>query len=265
MRRLLGDITPVQRRRLALGAAVLGLVAAGTALQPPPAVGPRQCRADLVLGTLVRDGDRSPACFLRAGGRSIFVSRPRKGPKRGSVRSLDSVRREYQGGCVTAPGRDYVVTASNDDQVQGSNASERMVGLASENNFDGRLGDDCIDGGSEDDTLVGRGGDDVIFGGVGNDQLDGGGGDDSIHGSDGDDSIAGGADADRLFGGPGNDDIRAGTGGDVVSAGPGDDTIVATRPGLRSLNCGPGRDRATVNEINRARVHNCESVQFVAG
>jgi hypothetical protein len=265
MRRLLGDMTPVQRRRLALGLAVLGLLGVGTALQPAPAVGPRQCRADLVVGTVVRDGLREQGCLLRADGRRIFVSRFRKGPKRGSVQSLVGVRRRYQGVCSAPRGRDYVVVSFGSERVEGSNGSERMVGLEGKNYFDGHLGNDCIDGLAEDDVLFGRGGDDILFGGAGDDRLGGGGGGDSLHGGDGNDTLDGGPDADQLFGGPGNDVIRAGTGADVISAGEGDDTVSAIRPRMRSLNCGPGNDRATVNTANRARVHNCESVTFVAG
>jgi RTX calcium-binding nonapeptide repeat (4 copies) len=264
MRRLLGDIAPVQRRRLALGAAVLGLLAVGTALQPPPKVGPRACRADLVPGTVKRDGKTVNGCLLRAEGRTIFVSGIRKGPKRGSVQSLEEVKRRYQGACVVDPGRDYVVV-SDGDKVIGSNASERMVGFDRKDTIDGKAGNDCIDLGGGDDATTGRGGGDVIFGGPGNDDLAGGGGDDSIHGGDGEDTIDGGNGADRLFGGAGNDTIRAGAGADVVNAGPGDDVINAMRPGLRSLNCGPGQDTATISELNRGRVHNCETVRFPAG
>ena len=266
MRRLLGEMTPVQRRRLVLGLAVLGLLAVATALQPPPAVGPRDCRSGLDIGTVKKkDGTRIRACVLRAGGRTIFVSRLRKGPRRASVRSLESVRRVYRGVCVEVAGRDYVVTTEGSDRVEGSNASERMVGLAGKNSFDGHLGNDCIDGGSENDVLFGRGGDDVVFGGAGDDELGGGGGNDSLHGGDGNDVLDGGPGADQLFGGAGNDVIRAGAGADLISAGDGDDTITAVRPRMRSLNCGPGNDRATVNTLNRARTHNCESVEVVGG
>jgi Ca2+-binding RTX toxin-like protein len=266
MGRLLGEMTPVQRRRLVLGLAVLGLLAVATALQPPPAVGPRDCRSGLDIGTVTKkNGKRIRACVLRAGGRTIFVSRLRKGPKRAVVRSLEDVKTRYQGACVANPGRDYVVTSEDSDQVDGSNASERMVGLAGRNSFDGKLGNDCIDGGSDDDVLFGRGGDDVVFGGPGDDELNGGGGEDSLHGGDGNDVLDGGPAADRLFGGAGDDVIRAGVGADVISGGEGDDAITAPRPGMRSLNCGPGRDTATVSGLNRARVHNCEQVRFVTG
>jgi Ca2+-binding RTX toxin-like protein len=245
---------------------VLALLAAGTALQTPPNVGPRKCVVGLIVGThRAPNGKLERACLLRSGGQTIVVSRLRKGPRRGLVISLAAARNRYSGVCVTVPGRDYVVIPKGTGQVQGSNASERMVGFERNDSFDGKLGDDCIDGGAGNDTAFGRGGDDIVFGGAGDDQLEGGGGSDSIHGGDGNDRLSGGPDADTLYGGPGNDTINAGPGGDVISAGSGDDVISAPRPGMRSLNCGPGRDQATVNTLNRARVHNCEVVRFVAG
>jgi Ca2+-binding RTX toxin-like protein len=260
-------MTPVQRRRWALGALVLVLLGAGTALQPPPNVGPRQCRSDLKPGTVTRNGKPTLGCVLHADGRSIFVSHFRKGPKRGSIVSLAEARRRYGGVCTDVAGRDYVVVGDGkpDEPIEGSNGSERMIGLDGDSVIDAGVGDDCIDGRAGNDKLVGGGGNDVIFGGPGNDSLTGSGGDDSIHGGDGNDSILGGAGGDHLFGGPGNDRIGAGGGADVVSAGPGDDVINAPKPGLLSVNCGPGRDQVTVNEINQNRVHNCEVVRVVTG
>jgi Ca2+-binding RTX toxin-like protein len=259
-------MTPVQRRRLALGVAVLGLLAVGTALQTPPEVGPRDCVAGLVVGAhRAPNGRLERACLLRAAGGTVVVSRVGKGPRRGKVISLAAARGRYSGGCVANPGRAYVVIPKGTGQVQGSNASERMVGFERDDSFDGKLGDDCIDGGPGNDTAFGRGGGDVLFGGTGDDQLSGGGGSDSIHGGDGNDGLSGGPGGDSLYGGAGNDTISAGPGGDVISAGPGDDVISAPRPGMRSLNCGPGRDQATVNTVNRAKVHNCEVVRLVAG
>jgi hypothetical protein len=259
-------MTPVQRRRLALGVVVLGLLGAATALQVPPRVGPRDCAPGLSVGTRKLEDGPARVCLLHAGtGRAILVSRVRKGPKRAAVISLAAARERYAGVCVVVPGRDYVVTPRGGGTAQGSNASERMVGFQHDDSIDGKLGNDCIDTGAGDDTAFGRGGDDIVFGGIGDDRLEGGGGDDSIHGGDGNDRLSGGQGGDSLYGGPGDDVINAGGGGDLVSAGPGNDVITAIRPGLRSLNCGPGRDQATVNEVNRTKVHNCEVVRFVAG
>jgi len=260
-------MTPTQRRRWALGALVLAILAAGTALQPPPNVGPRECRKDLRPGFVTRDAKRVQVCVLRAGGRVIVVSRVRKGPKRGSIIGLADARRRYRSACVEGPGRDYVVVGdgSRSKPVEGSNASERMIGMAAGGVIDGRLGDDCIDSGPGNDQVKGAGGDDMLFGGPGDDLLQGSGGQDSLHGGPGNDTLEGGPGGDRLFGGPGNDVIRAGAGADVVSAGPGDDDVNAPKPGLRSLNCGPGRDRARVSDLARGRVHNCEVVEYLAG
>jgi serine protease AprX len=87
-------------------------------------------------------------------------------------------------------------------------------------------------GTARNDTLNGRGGPDVLNGGKGNDTIDGGTGN------------------DRITGGPGRDTIKAGTGNDVVNARDRERDVV---------DCGPGRDTATVDKIDVVR--NCELVR----
>ena len=91
---------------------------------------------------------------------------------------------------------------------------------------------DRISGSAANDVLYGLGGADVLLGLKGNDVLYGGRGDDLLDGGPG---------LDRLFGGPGNDTLRA-------------------RDGRRDVvDCGPGRDKAIVDRIDR--VSGCEIVK----
>lgn len=91
---------------------------------------------------------------------------------------------------------------------------------------------------------------DKITGTRGGDRLFGLGGNDVIKGLAGDDCLYGGAGSDRLSGGAGKDRIYGGSGNDVIAAKDGTkDTVV----------CGGGRDRATVDRIDR--VVGCERVK----
>jgi Ca2+-binding RTX toxin-like protein len=108
---------------------------------------------------------------------------------------------------------------------------------------------DRIDGRSDQDFIAGLGGDDCLFGHAGADQL---------RGAEGDDTIDGGTGNDRLNGGPGDDTLIGGRGRNRYVAEDGDDSIFA-RNGIREkIDCGPGMDRAKVD--NRDRVRNCEIV-----
>jgi Ca2+-binding RTX toxin-like protein len=102
-------------------------------------------------------------------------------------------------------------------------AARTFSGTARADRLTGTTANDVLYGLGGADVLSGRAGNDVLYGGRGNDVLDGGPG------------------ADRLFGGPGNDTLRA-------------------RDGRRDLvDCGPGRDTAVVDRIDR--VSGCELVR----
>ena len=102
-------------------------------------------------------------------------------------------------------------------------AAHTFSGTAHADRLTGTSANDVLYGLGGADVLLGRGGNDVLYGGRGNDVLDGGPG------------------ADRLFGGPGNDTLRA-------------------RDGRRDLvDCGPGRDVAIVDRVDR--VSGCEVVR----
>jgi hypothetical protein len=120
------------------------------------------------------------------------------------------------------------------NELFGTRRGDRLTGTA---------GNDLIRGLRGDDRIRGLAGDDCLFGDEGNDRIEGGDGVDTIAGGDGNDHIVSGA---------GNDNVRAGSGNDVVdSRGRGFDTI----------DCGPGRDRALVGDLDRVR--NCERVDNV--
>jgi Ca2+-binding RTX toxin-like protein len=102
-------------------------------------------------------------------------------------------------------------------------AARTFSGSAKADRITGTTGADLIYGLGGADVLLGLNGNDVLNGGRGNDLLDGGRG------------------LDRLFGGPGNDTLRA-------------------RDGRRDVvDCGPGRDSAAVDRIDR--VSGCERVK----
>jgi hypothetical protein len=91
------------------------------------------------------------------------------------------------------------------------------------------------------DRMTGTAAADILYGLGGNDMLLGLGGNDVLYGGKGADTLYGGLGADRLYGGPGNDVLRA-------------------RDGRRDVvDCGPGRDTAYVDRIDR--VSGCETLK----
>jgi Ca2+-binding RTX toxin-like protein len=94
---------------------------------------------------------------------------------------------------------------------------------------------------------------DVIVGGTGRDRIRAGAGDDWVCGGGGNDRIFGGTGNDRLFGGPGNDRINPGAGRDRVAAGAGNDRIFSRDSQRDVIDCGPGRDLAIVDAVDRTR------------
>jgi hypothetical protein len=101
-------------------------------------------------------------------------------------------------------------------------AARTFSGNGGANRITGTAGNDVAYGLGGNDVLLGLAGSDVLYGGLGDDLLDGGSG------------------RDRLYGGPGNDTLRA-------------------RDGQRDVvDCGPGRDVARVDRLDR--VSACERV-----
>ena len=144
----------------------------------------------------------------------------------------------------------------------------RLIGTAAGDLIVGGAKADTIDGGSGDDCLEGRGGKDRLHGGAGADRLSGGAGTDALFGDAGPDKIAGGSGNDKLTGGAGNDTLAGAAGNDVLtggsgrnkySAGGGKDVIAAANGVVETVDCGAGRDRATVDK--KDRVVGCERVR----
>jgi len=97
-----------------------------------------------------------------------------------------------------------------------------------------------INGTAKANRLNGSAGPDLMHGGGGNDHVDGKAGNDKIYGDAGNDALVGGSGRDSMFGGTGNDTFWAVDGArDVV-------------------DCGSGKDTATVDRFDVAR--GCERV-----
>ena len=148
----------------------------------------------------------------------------------------------------TPPGATVPAATGGPDVLRGSPRADRICGL----------------GGG--DTISGLGGNDILFGDQcarvaalpaafaaarddGNDRLSGGAGNDTLSGGGGNDTLSGDAGNDTLTGGAGTNRYNAGTGADRVNA----------RNGRReTVDCGPGRDSATLDTSDVAR--GCERV-----
>ncbi len=144
------------------------------------------------------------------------------------------------------------------ETLMGTPAGDALFGLGGRDLLSGLAGDDCLSGGSGPDWLVGgsgsdrlqgEGGNDVAVGGPGRDRLLGGSGSDRLRGDSGDDVLSGGAGNDKLIGNGGRN---------RYSAGGGDDTVNARNRRRESVDCGPGRDKATVDRSDQVR--RCERV-----
>src|SRR5204862_44217 len=83
-------------------------------------------------------------------------------------------------------------------------------------------------------------------------------GDDLQVGTDCADVQRGGKGNDKQFGNGGADTQDGGAGKDKISGGAGNDTINAFDHTRDSINCGPGRDKATVDKVDLVR--GCEKV-----
>ena len=134
------------------------------------------------------------------------------------------------------------------DVIVGNRGANRIFGLRGNDRICGRAGSDRLSGGRGRDRLSGGDGGDRLSGERGADRLRGGTGSDRLFGGKGADLLSGGPGADHLTGGPGRDRIFGGAGRDIVRAIDGTSDLV---------NCGPGRDRAHVDRIDRVR--GCES------
>jgi Ca2+-binding RTX toxin-like protein len=140
-------------------------------------------------------------------------------------------------------GTNLCIGTDSNDHIDGSKASDVIIGLG---------GDDLLRGGPNNDVIQGGPDDDKIFGNAGDDNIQGGPGLDQIYGDSGDDVLFGGFEDDFISAGQGNDELYGGDGDDVLQGGPGADYF----------DCGPGFDivvgfNAAEGDTN---ANNCEDV-----
>jgi hypothetical protein len=147
-------------------------------------------------------------------------------------------------------------TAGN-DTLTGNNGPNVICGLGGDDVLNGLGGNDTLFGdacGAKTKQIigatVGKGGNDVLNGGDGNDTLYGAGGNDTLNGGNGN---------DRLFGGDGNDTLNGGPGINTYSGGRGNDTVNARNGRKETVDCGPGKDTATVDKKDTTK--GCETVK----
>ncbi len=130
--------------------------------------------------------------------------------------------------------------------------SNRIEGTGDRDKLGGTKGSDRIVGRQGNDSIKGRAGDDCLLGKGGNDKIAGNGGGDNVRGGGGKDKI-------KTQGG--GDVIRAGRKADKIKSGGGKDTIRAARGGRDVIDCGPGKDKAFIND-NKDRTRRCEKVKL---
>ena len=116
-----------------------------------------------------------------------------------------------------------ILGTEEDDFLNGTPDSERIIGLG---------GDDFLNGGAGEDKLEGNEGSDFLNGDEGNDVLSGDAGTDGLNGNDGNDTLSGG---------PGDDFAVGGTGDDVYMFGAGDGVdFVSDEEGADAIGFGAG-------------------------
>ena len=145
------------------------------------------------------------------------------------------------------------------DALAGTPAGDAIFGLGGRDLLSGLAGDDCLLGGSEADRLLGGPDADRLQGDRGNDVAAGGAGRDRLLGGDGKDRLSGESGNDTLAGGSGNDTLTGGRGRNGYAAGSGNDTVNARNRQRERVDCGPGRDKASVDRSDRVR--RCERVR----
>jgi Ca2+-binding RTX toxin-like protein len=109
--------------------------------------------------------------------------------------------------------------------INGTNASNSLLGGAGNDIIYAKAGKDSLDGKAGNDTLYGQEGDDNLKGNLGNDQVYGGSGHDFINGGSGHDYLDGLTGNDILNGNLGNDELRGFSGNDTLDGGDGNDFL----------------------------------------
>jgi Ca2+-binding RTX toxin-like protein len=165
-----------------------------------------------------------------------------------------------------------IVPAARQTVVTGTRGRDVIVGRDAGERIDGRGGDDTVCAGKGKDTVRGGTGNDKVRGEDGNDRLFGGGGDDLLRGDAGNDDLRGGSGKDRAGGGNGRDRVDGGAGNDLLdeqklggkgkdrlAGGPGADRVRSADKSTDSIDCGPGRDSARIDRLDRQK--RCESIR----
>jgi Ca2+-binding RTX toxin-like protein len=169
-----------------------------------------------------------------------------------------------------SPGRcsnPFTLTSGN-DTFEGGAGGDRISGLAGQDVVSGLDNRDCIRGGADRDRLSGNSGADDVRGNSGSDRVSGNSGRDRVYGNTGNDRVSGGSSGDRVYGGSGRDRVSGNSGNDRVYGNGGRDRMfgnagrdtMRARDGRRDrVNCGSGRDRAFVDDVDLV-ASNCERV-----
>jgi len=97
-------------------------------------------------------------------------------------------------------------------------------------------GNDTVNGSGASELILGNEGEDFLTGFAGNDSLFGGKGRDALSGADGNDCLSGGLDSDVLLGEAGDDILFGGRGNDLLDGAGGNNTLVGGL-GRDLLNC----------------------------
>ena len=160
---------------------------------------------------------------------------------------LNPVARAKSGPAADAPARapDEPPGAGGpgDDDLEGNDNHNALVGFAGDDHLHGGAGRDHLHGGTGDDVLVGAAHDDLIHARAHSDRVAGGNGNDDILTGQGDDVARGGKHGDQLFDDEGRDELRGGAGNDRFSARDGDRDLI---------RCGAGEDIAIIDSKDRA-------------
>ncbi len=163
------------------------------------------------------------------------------------------------------PGADtYSGGAGSDSLDYGNGTTGVRVTLDGQPN-DGISGEDD-NVGSDIEKILGTYGDDTLIGDGGPNYLDGGDGNDVIQGGGGNDTLLGGYGDDTIDGGPGTDSVYGDATGCNISFGTcpaGNDTILVRDGEQDQVNCGPGADRVTADQLDilaNDPINGCETV-----
>ena len=120
--------------------------------------------------------------------------------------------------------------------VDGIVNTTQTINIITGNNLNGTSASEVLIGGTGDDTINGGSGHDKIYGGAGNDTINGGGG----------------IGYNLLYGGAGDDIINGGTGGNSITGGAGVDTLTGgPGPGYPG---GPGRNIFIYNAVTDSTI-----------